>query len=74
MSYSPTCTKHLYTYEPGHSISYNFTPASREGLYQPLHFAQSDQSLRWTHEDGLSPELSTECTAKTLIIKRGCAG
>ena len=36
--------------------------------------AQSDQSLRCTHEETLGPYLPIERTAKTLIRLGGCPG
>ena len=36
--------------------------------------AQSDQSLRWPHEESLAPKLPIERTAKTLIRLGGCPG
>ena len=41
---------------------------------QPGHPTQSDQSLSCPHEESLSPQLPTECTARILLRLVGCPG
>ena len=58
-----TCNK------PGLSTSFKiYTCESNEESAKP------DDSVRCPLEDVLDPSVLTECTAKTLISLRGCAG